>query len=94
MPIASASSGIVMPGRARTSSSACLARLPLPRGRPRRRERPAAVRATPGCGGLSAAHTGECGGGLLEAIELFDQWAEFTQTCVYFLALLIQEVSH
>src|SRR3954453_4069141 len=36
MPIASASSGIVMPGFARTSSSACLERVPLPFGRPRR----------------------------------------------------------
>src|SRR5918999_1325868 len=33
MPIASAISGIEMPGRSRTSSSACLARVPLPRGR-------------------------------------------------------------
>src|SRR3954462_4537597 len=36
MPIASAISGIEMPGRARTSSSACLARVPLPRGGPGR----------------------------------------------------------
>src|SRR4051795_9047067 len=36
MPIASAISGIEMPGRVRTSSSACLERVPLPRGRPRR----------------------------------------------------------
>src|SRR4051812_16347428 len=36
MPISSAISGIEMPGRARTSSSACLERVPLPRGRPRR----------------------------------------------------------
>src|SRR3954469_15183429 len=36
MPIASAISGMEMPGRDRTSSSACLERVPLPRGRPRR----------------------------------------------------------
>jgi hypothetical protein len=36
MPIASAISGMVMPGRSRTRSSACAERVPLPRGRPRR----------------------------------------------------------
>ena len=36
MPIASASSGMVIPGFARTSSSACRERVPEPRGRPRR----------------------------------------------------------
>src|SRR3954470_6635745 len=35
--MASAISGMVMPGRVRTSSRACLERVPLPRGRPRRR---------------------------------------------------------
>src|SRR4051795_8702501 len=36
MPISWAISGMEMPGRARTSSRACLERVPLPRGRPRR----------------------------------------------------------
>ena len=36
MPIALAISGIVMPGFALTSSSVCSARVPEPRGRPRR----------------------------------------------------------
>ena len=36
MPIDSASSGMVMPGRAFTSSSAWMARVPEPFGRPRR----------------------------------------------------------
>src|SRR4051794_27204474 len=44
MPIASAISGIEMPGRSRTSSSACLERVPLPRGRPRRPLPPLAAR--------------------------------------------------
>src|SRR4051812_28082064 len=51
MPIASAISGIEMPGRSRTSSSACLERVPLPRGRPRRPLPPLAARRGPARGG-------------------------------------------
>src|SRR4051794_41413699 len=52
MPIASAISGMEMPGRDRTSSSACWGRVPRPRGGRRRRlplplEPPAARRDVP-----------------------------------------------
>ena len=94
MPIASESSEIVMPGPGAHQLQRLLGAVAAAARPSTAAGASCSVRATLGCGGLSAAHAGECGGGLLEAIELFHQWAEFTQTCVYFLALFIQEVSH
>ena len=79
MPIASASSGMVMPGRARTSSSACTERVPEPlggRGRPPPLDALALRRAGPArAGGAAAAarlvrHPGERALGRLEALIL------------------------
>src|SRR3954470_18227286 len=58
--MASAISGMVMPGRVRTSSRACLERVPLPRGRPRRR---GPVEGAAGAAARRAPPRGGGGGG-------------------------------
>src|SRR3954471_9186271 len=106
MPIASASSGIVIPGRSRTSLSASWARVPDPRGGP---PRPLAAagdrRARRGRGGAraagrrgrrggSGADAGECALGGLETVELVDERAQFLESRLDLLALLVEEVRH
>ena len=89
MPIASASSGMVMPGRAFTSSSAWMARVPEPFGRPRRpvpeplaRRRGGARRAAVGRGRRARAPCADAGERLLgglEAVVLVDQRSQLLQ---------------
>ena len=109
MPIALAISGIVIPGLAFTSSSVCSARVPDPRGRPRRpprgRGRARARRArrrAPGGAGRAADARGraapgqarERGGRGLELAVLLDERLELAQPSGDLFALLLQEVTH
>src|SRR3954465_12949559 len=112
MPIASASSGIVIPGRSRTSLRASWARVPEPRGGPRGPVGGAAgAGGAPGGGvggaggparaagrrgprGGSGADAGECALGGLETVELVDERAQFLESRLDLLALLVEEVRH
>ena len=94
---------MVMPGRAFTSSSACAARVPLPRGRPRRPLPDAAAAAAPA--GVRGARGGGCGAPLVPTPEsarsaasrrvvLLDQRLELLEPRLDLLALLVEEVCH
>ena len=96
MPIVSASSEIVMPGRVRTSSRACLERAPLPRGRPRPDPDPPEPepRRRRRVGRAVGADTREGGGGLLQAPVLLDERLQLAKPGIDLTALLIKEVCH
>ena len=94
---------MVMPGRAFTSSSAWMARVPLPRGRPRRpvpepfaralrARRGAAVEAGAVRRPLSDAGQRLLGG--LEAVVLVDERAQLLETLRDLLALFLKKVGH
>jgi hypothetical protein len=56
--------------------------------------RPGSAAASAPDGPLRAVDTCKRRGRLLEAIELLHQWAKLSQSCVYFLAFVIQEIGH
>ena len=96
---------MVMPGRAFTSSSAWMARVPLPRGRPRRpvplllaralRRVGAAGAACRGAAAVAAdADAGQCLLGGLEAVVLVDERTQLLQARGDLLALFLKKVGH
>ena len=95
---------MVMPGRAFTSSSAWMARVPLPRGRPRRpvpepfaralRARRGAAVEGAGAARRPFADAGQRLLGGLEAVVLVDERAQLLETLRDLLALFLKEVGH
>ena len=110
MPIAAAISGIVIPGFAFTSSSVWSARVPDPRGRPRRPPPLAALRARAGRAGVrrvararrrhacarprGARQARERSGRGLELLVLLDERLELAEAGGDLVAFFLQEVTH
>ena len=84
---------MVMPGRERTSSSACLERLPEPLGRPRLPV-PVPRDAAALRGRRAVAETAERQVGRHELVVLVDEWFEFLQARLDLFALLVEKVGH